>query len=142
MRTAAGLLMIANAALFLFGAAQHAGIAVGLFHEPRIIPAAIVEAICAVSLVVGAVALFREIRTPWHSALIGNFVALSGVLLGIIALAVGAGPRTASNDLYHRIMLALIAAAVVVLLLDRRRMQTVKKGSAEGHGNLNRNKFS
>ncbi len=37
--------MIANAALFLFDAVQHAGVAIGALHEPRIVPAAIVEAV-------------------------------------------------------------------------------------------------
>jgi hypothetical protein len=46
---------------------------------------------------------------------------LGGVLLGIAALAAGAGPRTASNDLYHRIMLILIALAVVALFLGKRK---------------------
>ena len=51
--------------------------------------------------------------------LITNLVALGGVLLGIAALAAGAGPRTASNDLYHRLMLVLIGASVVVLFYAR-----------------------
>jgi hypothetical protein len=38
----------------------------------------------------------------WNIALIGNVVALGGVLLGMVALAAGRGPRTASNDFYHR----------------------------------------
>ena len=46
---------------------------------------------------------------------------LGGVLLGIAALAAGAGPRTASNDLYHRMMLILIGAAVLILFFGRRR---------------------
>jgi hypothetical protein len=50
---------------------------------------------------------------------ITNVAALSGVLLGMAALAVGAGPRTASNDLYHRIMLLLIAASILFLFLGR-----------------------
>ena len=32
--------MTANAALFFFGGLQHAGFAIGRFHEPRIVPAA------------------------------------------------------------------------------------------------------
>ena len=116
MKTAAGLLMMANAALFFFGAVQHAGVAVGSFHEPRIIPAAVVETLCGLSLLWGATALFRDSRAPWRVALITNFVALGGVLLGIAALAAGAGPRTASNDLYHRMMLLLIGASVLILL--------------------------
>jgi hypothetical protein len=39
-------------------------------------------------------------------AVIGNLIALAGVLIGLVALAIGAAPRTASNDLYHRLMLA------------------------------------
>src|SRR5262249_51154221 len=52
----------ANAALFMFGAMQHAGVAVGPFREPRIVPAAVVEAICGAALAYAAATLFR--RTP------------------------------------------------------------------------------
>jgi hypothetical protein len=119
MRTLLGLLMIANAALFIFGAVQHIGVAIGPFHEPHILPAAIVETICALSLLLGATAVLSQSLNLWRTALITNLVALGGVLLGIAALAVGAGPRTASNDLYHRIMLVLIGACLVVLLYAR-----------------------
>ena len=125
MKTAAGCLMMANAALFFFGAVQHAGVAVGPFREPLIVPAAIVETLCGICVVWGAAALFRNSKAGWRTALIMNFVALGGVLLGIAALAAGAGPRTASNDLYHRIMLLLIGASLLILFswgsrLDRR----------------------
>jgi hypothetical protein len=123
MKSLAGLLMAANAALFFFGAVQHAGVAVGPFHEPYIIHATIVEAICGLALLFGAVALFRNWKRSWGAALFGNLVALAGVALGMVALALGAGPRTASNDLYHRIMLVLIAAATLVLL-SRSRIKT------------------
>jgi len=122
MNTAAGLLMIANAALFLFGAVQHAGVAVGPFHEPPIIPAAIVETLCGLCLLWGAIALFRDSRLRWRVALITNFVAFGGLLLGIAALAAGAGPRTASNDLYHRMMLILIGAVCLILFFGRSRL--------------------
>jgi hypothetical protein len=122
MKTLVAFLMVGNSALFLFGAMQHAGIALGRFHEPRIIPAAIVEAICGLSLLWGVAGLLRDSRTQWRAALIANFVALGGVLLGIAALAAGAGPRTSSNDLYHRIMLVLIAASVLSLLFVRSRL--------------------
>ena len=116
MRSAAASLMAANAAIFFFGAVQHAGVAFGLFHEPQIIAAAIVETLCGIALVCGAAALFRDRKRSRRAALIANFTALSGVLLGIAALAVGAGPRTASNDLYHRLMLLLIVAATLILI--------------------------
>ncbi len=119
MKTLLALLMIANAALFIFGAVQHAGVAIGPFHEPRIIPAAIVETICALSLLLGAAAVLSQSMNLWRTALVTNLVALAGVLLGIAALAAGAGPRTASNDLYHRIMLVVIGACLVILFYGR-----------------------
>jgi hypothetical protein len=45
-----GRIMISSAALFLFGAVQHASISVGTFHEPKIILAAVVEIMCGFSL--------------------------------------------------------------------------------------------
>jgi hypothetical protein len=122
MKTLAGLLMIANAVVFFFGGVQHAGVSVGRFHEPVIVPATIVEVFCGLCLLWGAIALFRSTATAWRTALITNFVALAGVLLGVAALAAGAGPRTASNDVYHLMMLILIGAAVFVLFYGRRRM--------------------
>jgi hypothetical protein len=115
--------LFANAALFFFGSVQHAGMALGRFHEPFIIPAAIVEALCGLCLLCGGAALFCDWRARWHVVLIANLVALGGVLLGIAALAVGAGPRTASNDLYHRMMLILIAAVILILFFGRSRLK-------------------
>jgi 4-amino-4-deoxy-L-arabinose transferase-like glycosyltransferase len=129
MKTMAGWLMGANSALFFFGAVQHAGIAVGSFHEPLIIPAAIVETLCGLCLLCGAAALFRNSTTRWRTAVIMNLVALGGVLLGIAALAAGAGPRTASNDLYHRIMLLLIGASLLILFLGRSRFNQRRPSS-------------
>ena len=119
MRPLLGFIMIANAALFFFGAVQHAGVALGSFHEPPIIPAAIVETLCGLSLVWGAAAVFTHSAVRWRVALLTNLIALGGVLLGIAALAAGRGPRTASNDLYHVVMLVLIGASLLLLFFGR-----------------------
>src|SRR5215469_5593724 len=114
-------LMLGNAAVFVFGALQHAGVSIGPLHEPVIIPASIVEIICALALVWGAVAVLRQSPKAWRAALLGNLVAILGVAIGMVSLAVGAGPRTASNDLYHRIMLALAIASLLILILPAGR---------------------
>lgn len=108
--------MAMNMALFVFGAIQHFGVAIGPFHEPVIIPAATVESICAVSLLCGLWAVFRG---SWPIALTSNLIAFAGVLLGIVALAAGRGPRTVSNDNLHRLMLTLIGLSVLVLFIAR-----------------------
>jgi len=49
MRSLLGLQMLGNAVLFGFGAVQHAGVAVGVLKEPRVIPAVVVEGLCALA---------------------------------------------------------------------------------------------
>jgi hypothetical protein len=69
-------LMLGNAALFVFGALQHAGIAVGSLHEPVIVPASVVEVLCALALSWGAAAVLKQSRKAWRAAFIGNLVAI------------------------------------------------------------------
>jgi hypothetical protein len=117
MRPLLTVLMLGNAALFVFGALQHAGVAIGSLHEPVIVPASIVEAFGALVLSWGAAAVLRQSPKAWRAAFLGNLVAILGVAIGMVALAVGAGPRTPSNDLYHGIMLALAIASLAILVV-------------------------
>lgn len=121
MRQMLTALMLGNAALFVLGALQHAGVAIGPLREPVIIPASIVELLCAVALIWGVVAAWTRSPKAWRATLIGNVVAIAGVAIGMVALAAGAGPRTVSNDLYHRIMVALSATSLVILLVPAGR---------------------
>src|SRR3979490_742596 len=119
MRIVLGLLMTLNTALFVFGAIQHVGVEIGRFHEPVIVPAAIGESVCAVSLLWGLWAVFRGSPAFWRIAFTGNLIALCGVLLGIVALEAGRGPRTISNDNLHRAMLTLIGLSLMALFIAR-----------------------
>lgn len=76
--------MSLNAAVFFFCAAQHLGVSFGSFHEPRIIPATIVETTCGLLLVWGTTAVFRQSQSSWHRAVIVNLVVLGLVILGIV----------------------------------------------------------
>ena len=71
------------------------------------------------SLFWGLWLVLRESPAFLPSAFIANLVALAGVLLGIVALAAGRGPRTVSNDNLHRAMLTLIGLSFVALLVVR-----------------------
>jgi hypothetical protein len=108
-----------NMALFVFGAIQHVGVEIGPLHEPVIVPAAIVESVCALSLFSGLWAVFRGSPAPWRIGFTANLIALAGVLLGIVALAAGRGPRTPSNDDLHRAMLTLIGLSLMALFIAR-----------------------
>jgi len=113
--------MLGNAAVFVFGALQHAGVSIGPLHEPTIVPASIVEVFCALALSWGAVSMLKQSPRAWRAAFVGNLIAIIGVIIGMISLAVGAGLRTATNDLYHRIMLALAIPSIVILLVPAGR---------------------
>lgn len=101
MRTLLGCVMISNAALFFFGALQHAGIAIGRFHEPRIVPATIVESLCGLSLVWGVAAVFGHSHLEWRTAM--HYRASTGELEELMAadppLGIVAGQRFASSKL-------------------------------------------
>jgi hypothetical protein len=84
--------------IFVFGASQHAGVAIGSLHEPVIVPASVVEVLCAVALSWGAAAVLKQSLKARRAAFIGTLVAIIGVAIGMVSLAVGAGPRTASNQ--------------------------------------------
>jgi hypothetical protein len=85
--------LLGNAALFVFGALQHAGVAIGPRHEPVIVPASIVEMLCALALGWGVAAVSRGSPKAWRAALAGNLAVIVGVTIGMIALAAGArGP--------------------------------------------------
>jgi hypothetical protein len=75
-----------------------------------IVPAAIVESVCGIALAYAAALLFRRSASARGVTIVSNVIALGGV---------SAGPRTATNDVYHRLMLAAIAASFFVLWTSR-----------------------
>jgi hypothetical protein len=120
--TAIGILSAVYAATFFLGALLHLGVRVPLgftvVDEPGILPATIVEGLCGTALAVAALAVFARRNGAWAVATAAHAFALGGVLLGITALAVGAGPSTALNTIYHRVMVVALVA-VLALLLSR-----------------------
>lgn len=120
-----GVLFI-EAVSLLIGAIVHLGvkIPVGIMvlTEPQIIPATIVEGFCGLVLLGAAYAVFTHKPWSWGAVVAAQTIALGGVVLGVVALAFGAGPNTASNALYHRTMLALLVGGLV--LLSTRTMKT------------------
>ena len=126
--TVISVLIVVEAITFLLAALLHLGVRFPLgFSEPRIIPAAIVEGLCAILLAVSAYAVFAHKTWAWRVAIAAHAFAVAGVLLGITALALGLGPSTVANTIYHRVILAVL---VVVLAL----LATPGARAALGHG--------
>jgi len=118
--TVFGVLSAIYAATFFCGAMLHTGVQIPLgfavLAEPTIIPATVVEGLCGLVLAVAAWAVFTRKSWAWTAAFAAHAFALGGVLLGITALAVGAGPSTELNTIYHRVMVVALVAVLALLL--------------------------
>jgi hypothetical protein len=120
LATTVGTLAVLYAVTFFLGALLHLGLRIPLgfavLAEPRIIPATIVEGLCGLGLAIGAYAVLTGRGWAWSAVTGAHAFALGGVLLGITALALGAGPSTELNTVYHRVMLVALVAGMIVLL--------------------------
>ncbi len=117
---AIGVLAAIYAVTFLLGALLHLGVRIPagatVLAEPRIFPASVVEGLCGLFLAAGAYAALTGRTWAWPALIAAHGFALGGVLLGVAALAVGAGPSTEFNEVYHRVMLVALATGLVLLL--------------------------
>ena len=118
--TAVGFLSSLYAITFFSGALLHLGVRLPLgfsvLTESRILPATIVESLCGLALALGAFAVLTSMSRAWTVAFAAHAFSLGSVLLGMGALAVGAGPSTELNTIYHRVMLVALAAVLALLL--------------------------
>lgn len=122
-----------EALTFLMAALLHVGLTIPLgfvqLSEPQIIPAAIVEGLCGTFLAAAAYAAFTRRAAAWQLTLAAHAFALAGVALGTVALAVGAGPRTVGNDIYHGIMVFALGMGMFLLQWPSARgSSTSRKG--------------
>jgi hypothetical protein len=117
-RVAAGVMLLA-ALTFLIASTLHRGLqiplGIGTLAETMIGPASIVETTCGVALAIAAVTVLRGSRWGWLSAVSAHLISAGGVVLGIVALNAGRGPRTASNDAYHLTILTALVIGLVLL---------------------------
>jgi len=118
--TAVGILSALYSVTFFFGALLHLGLRIPLgftvLSEPGIVPATVVESLCGIVLAVAAFAMLTRKSWAWSAAFAAHAFSLGGVLLGMGALAVGAGPSTELNAIYHRVMLVALVAVLALLL--------------------------
>jgi hypothetical protein len=108
--------LVAAAVTFLLAAPLHLGVRLAGLAEPRIVPAAIVEALCGVSLAVAGVGVVARAPWAWSGALTAHLVSIAGVVLGTVALAAGLGPSTPLNVVYHRVILGVLVVGLVLLV--------------------------
>jgi DMSO/TMAO reductase YedYZ heme-binding membrane subunit len=107
------LFMVVEAASFVVAALIHSGLLVAGYEHER---ARVAEGVIAVVLLVGlALTWIRPVQLGTVSFAAQGF-ALLGTLLGVLTIAIGVGPRTPPDVLYH---IAILVVLVLGLRLAR-----------------------
>jgi hypothetical protein len=127
------LLVIIIPVTFVVAALLHAGVPLPLgITEPRIVPAMIVETLIASAFAVAAIGVFSGARWAWTACVAAHAVGIAGVLLGIVALAMGRGPTTDANYVYHRVVLTIMIGSLILLLTPAGRTSVGRSDTLSG----------
>jgi hypothetical protein len=106
------LLLFIEAALFFLAAGVHSGVLLQGWEHAR---AATAETVIACVLTLAAVGTWHRTHARTF-ALIGQSFALLGTIVGVIMVAIGVGPQTTPDLVYHMVTLAILIAGEVWLL--------------------------
>ena len=71
--TLMGGVMLAESAAFALGSLLHIALKIGPLDEPKIVPAMIVEGLCAIVLLTGGVAVLRSTWNAWEMAISAQY---------------------------------------------------------------------
>jgi hypothetical protein len=115
-----GLIWI-EAFAFLFAALLHTGISIpflpGFFHDPQIIGATVVEGACGVFLGFAALRVGSQHRAARATAIGAQTFSIAADIFGMIVIAIGLGPDSPFNYLFHRVGITILAVVLVRLFM-------------------------
>lgn len=115
-------LIFIEATTFVIAAFIHAGILITGYEHQK---ACIAETVIATVLIGGLIASWLQPRWTYKAAFSVQGFALLGTLIGVFTIAIGVGPRTIPDLLYHAIILAVLGWGLKI--------------AARNQGNVNQN---
>ena len=125
MRQTIRLFMLAEGASFLAASLVHAGALIPGYEHRQ---ARIAESIIAAVLLGGAVLTWLRPASTRAVGLAAQGFALLGTLVGLFTIAVGIGPRTAPDLVYHAGIVAVLVWGLVVAARTRPVTQVIGGG--------------
>jgi hypothetical protein len=105
------LLLLVQTAVFLAAAFTHSGVLVSGYEHRQ---AATAESVIAAVLLLGWLASWLSPRRTRAAGLTAQAFALLGTIVGVIMVAIGVGPRTPLDIVYHLGMVVLLIFGLVV----------------------------
>lgn len=104
-------LLAVEAAVFLTAALTHVGLLMSGYEHQR---AATAETVIAAVLLLGLLVTWLSPRRTRAAGLAAQGFALLGTIVGVIMVAIGVGPRTPLDVVYHIGMVVLLVFGLVV----------------------------
>ncbi|HEU4484117.1 MAG TPA: hypothetical protein VFR96_01410 [Povalibacter sp.] len=112
-------LLAIQALLFAVASLVHAGILLSGYEHSR---AAVAEGVIALVLFAGLVVSFVRPQSTRTTALVTQGFALLGTLVGAFTIAIGVGPQTTADYVFHVLLLALLVSGLVVAWKSKRAL--------------------
>lgn len=109
-------LMLLEAMTFFAAAAIHAGLLVDGYQHRE---ARIAETVIGLVLVAGAIAASFGPVWARRAALAAQTFALIGTIVGVITIAIGVGPRSFADVMYHSIIICVLIYGVSLAVRTR-----------------------
>ena len=85
------------------------------FHDPQIVGATVVEGLCAVFLGVSAFRINADKAGAWGTTVAAQVFAIAADTFGMLLIALGAGPDSPFNYLFHRLGIAILLLVLAAL---------------------------
>lgn len=105
--------LVIQAAIFIFAVSVHFGLTLQGYRHAQ---AGTSEAVIAAVLLVGLILSWAP--PPWagRAAIAAQAFGILGVVVGLLTIAIGVGPRTVLDLMLHAVMLAALIAGLVFTL--------------------------
>jgi len=117
MRPTVRLLLLLQAAVFIAAALTHFGVLVGGYMHLK---AGIAESVIGTVLLAGLVFTTLWPASAYAAAIAAQSFALLGTALGLFMIAIGIGPRTTLDLVFHvGVVIALVSSLVATIKAAR-----------------------
>lgn len=105
------LLLLLEAATFVGASLIHQGVLVGGYRHQQ---ASVAEAVIAIVLACGLLLTWTPIPWARRAAIGSQAFGIVGVLVGLFTIAIGVGPRSGPDLVYHGGILATLIAGLAI----------------------------
>jgi hypothetical protein len=114
--------LLVEGASFLVASLIHAGWLISGYEHAK---ARIAEGIIAIVLLIGVGLSWKGADSVRRVGVAAQGFALLGTLIGLFTVAVGVGPRTTPDNIYHIVILLVLVSGLCLAMKDQRADRSI-----------------